>query len=91
VYPQAPGTRGSVFDCPLELLSSRGSSVSAYGLRFLEFGIGLRSMQKYLRNTGLLKKKYTLSIIYFTKITDAKSMSCVRIGRKYLKVLLSMI
>jgi hypothetical protein len=39
-------------------------------------------------STGLLKKKYTLSKIYFTKITDAKSMSCVRIERKSLKVLI---
>jgi hypothetical protein len=41
--------------------------------------------------TGLFKKKYTLSEIYFTKTTDAKSMSCVRMERKSLKVLISMI
>jgi hypothetical protein len=38
--------------------------------------------------TGLFKKKYTLSKIYFTKNTDAKSMSCVRMERKSLKVLI---
>jgi hypothetical protein len=42
-------------------------------------------------NTGLLKKKYTLPKIYFTKTTDAKSMSCVWTERKSLKVLISMI
>jgi hypothetical protein len=41
--------------------------------------------------TGLLKKQYTLSKIYFTKTTDDKSMSCVRMERKSLKVLISMI
>jgi hypothetical protein len=35
--------------------------------------------------TGLFKKKYTLSEIYFTITTDAKSMSCVRMERKSLK------
>jgi hypothetical protein len=45
----------------------------------------------WLYYTGLLKKKYTLSKIYFTKTTDAKSMSCVRMERKSLKVLISMI
>jgi hypothetical protein len=30
-----------------------------------------------IKNTGLFRKKYTLSKIYFTKTTDAKSMSCV--------------
>jgi hypothetical protein len=39
-------------------------------------------------NTGLFKKKYTLSKIYFTKTTDAKSMSCVQMERKSLKVLI---
>jgi hypothetical protein len=43
------------------------------------------------RYTGLFKKKYTLPKIYFTKTTDAKSMSCVRMERKSLKVLISMI
>jgi hypothetical protein len=42
-------------------------------------------------NTGLFKKKYTLSKIDFTEATDAKSMSCVRMERKSLKVLISMI
>jgi hypothetical protein len=42
-------------------------------------------------HTGLLKKKYTLSKIYFTKTTDAKSMSCVRMERISIKVLISMI
>jgi hypothetical protein len=42
-------------------------------------------------NTGLFKKKYTLSKIYFTKTTDAKSMSYVRMERKSLKVLISMV
>jgi hypothetical protein len=41
--------------------------------------------------TGLFKKKYTLSKIYFTKTTDAKSMSSVRMERKSLKVLISII
>jgi hypothetical protein len=41
--------------------------------------------------TGLFKKKYTLSRIYFTKSTDAKSTSCVRMERKSHKVLISMI
>jgi hypothetical protein len=36
-------------------------------------------------HTGLFEKKYTLSEIYFTKTTDAKSMSCVRMERKSLK------
>jgi hypothetical protein len=44
-----------------------------------------------VRHTELFKKKYKLSEIYFTKITDAKSMSCVRMKRKSLKVLISMI
>jgi hypothetical protein len=35
--------------------------------------------------TGLFKKKYTLSKIYFRKNSDAKSMSCVRMERKSLK------
>jgi hypothetical protein len=39
-----------------------------------------------ISSTGLLKKKYTLSKFYFTKTTDAKSMSCVRMERKSLKV-----
>jgi hypothetical protein len=39
-------------------------------------------MLKAYQYTGLFKKKYTLSKIYFTKTTDAKSMSCVRIERK---------
>jgi hypothetical protein len=38
--------------------------------------------------TGLLEKKYTLSKIYFTKTTDAKSVSCVGMERKYLKVMI---
>jgi hypothetical protein len=37
-----------------------------------------------LHNTGLFKKKYTLSEIYFTKTTGVKSMSCVRMERKSL-------
>jgi hypothetical protein len=41
--------------------------------------------------TGLFKKKYTFSKNYFTKTTDAKSISCVRMERKSLKVLISMI
>jgi hypothetical protein len=41
--------------------------------------------------TGLLKKKNTLTKIYFTKTADAKSMSCVRMERKSLIVLISMI
>jgi hypothetical protein len=41
--------------------------------------------------TGLLKNKYTLSKICFTKTTDAKSLSCVRMKRKSLNVLISMI
>jgi hypothetical protein len=41
--------------------------------------------------TGLLKKKYTHSKIYFTETTDAKFMSCVRMERKSLRVLISMI
>jgi hypothetical protein len=41
--------------------------------------------------TGLFKKKYTLSKICFTKTTDAKSMFYVRMERKSLKVLISMI
>jgi hypothetical protein len=36
-------------------------------------------------NTGSFKKKYTLSKMYFTKTTDDKSMSCVRMERKSLK------
>jgi hypothetical protein len=39
-------------------------------------------------HTGLFKKKYTLSKIYFTKTTDAKSMFCVRTERKSLEVLI---
>jgi hypothetical protein len=42
-------------------------------------------------NTGLFKKKCTLSKIYFAKTADAKSMSCVRMERKSLKVLIPMI
>jgi hypothetical protein len=38
------------------------------------------------RYTGLFKKKSKLSKIYFTKTTDTKSMSCVRMERKSLKV-----
>jgi hypothetical protein len=34
------------------------------------------------------KKKYTLSEIYFTKTTVAKSMYCIRMERKSLKVLI---
>jgi hypothetical protein len=41
--------------------------------------------------TGLFKKKYTLSKIYFTKTTEPKFMSCVLTERKSLKVLISMI
>jgi hypothetical protein len=37
--------------------------------------------------SGLFKKKFTLSKIYFTKTTDAKSVSCVWLERKSLKVL----
>jgi hypothetical protein len=44
---------------------------------------------RFRRNcTGLFKKKYTLSKIYFTKTTDAKSMSCVQMEGKSLKVLI---
>jgi hypothetical protein len=42
-------------------------------------------------STGLFKNKYTLSKIYFTRTTDAKSMSCVQTERKSLKVLISII
>jgi hypothetical protein len=35
-------------------------------------------------STGLFKQKYTLSKMYFTKTTDTKSMSCVRMERKSL-------
>jgi hypothetical protein len=42
-------------------------------------------------NTELFKKKYTLSKIYFTKTTDAKSMSRVQMETKSLKVMISMI
>jgi hypothetical protein len=41
-----------------------------------------------LLNTGLFKNKYTLSKISFTKTADDKSMSCVRMERKSLKVLI---
>jgi hypothetical protein len=34
---------------------------------------------------------HALSKIYFTKTTEAKSMSCVRMERKSLKVLISMV
>jgi hypothetical protein len=43
---------------------------------------------RLVRSTGLFKKKYTLSVIYFTKTTDAKSMPCERMERKSLKVLI---
>jgi hypothetical protein len=46
---------------------------------------------RWRRYTGLFKKKYKLSKIYFTKTTDAKSISCVRMERKSLKVLILMI
>jgi hypothetical protein len=49
------------------------------------------NLKSYSYTTGLFQKKYTLSKIYFTKTTDAKSMSCVRIERKSLKVLISII
>jgi hypothetical protein len=39
-------------------------------------------------HTGLIKKKYTLPKIYFTKTTDAKFMSRVQMERKSLKVLI---
>jgi hypothetical protein len=42
-------------------------------------------------DTGLYKKKYALSKIYFTKTTHDKPMSYVRIEGKSLKVLISMI
>jgi hypothetical protein len=42
-------------------------------------------------HTELLKNKFTISKFYFTKTTDVKSMSCVRMERKSLKVLISMI
>jgi hypothetical protein len=42
-------------------------------------------------NTGLSKNKYKLPKIYFTKTTDAKSISCVRMEMKSLKVLISII
>jgi hypothetical protein len=42
-------------------------------------------------NKGLFRKKYTLSKMYSTKTTDAKSRSCVRMERKSLEVLISMI
>jgi hypothetical protein len=41
--------------------------------------------------TGLFKKKYSLSKIYFIKTDGAKSLSCVRMESKSLKVLISMI
>jgi hypothetical protein len=43
------------------------------------------------RNTGLFKKKYKLSKIYFTKTIEAKSMPCVWMERKSIKVLISII
>jgi hypothetical protein len=58
--------------------------IAAFDFLFLAHSL----QQQY---TGLFKKKYTLSKIYFTKTTDAKSMSCVRMERKSLKVLMSMI
>jgi hypothetical protein len=42
-------------------------------------------------HTWLLKNKYTLLKIYFTKTTDAKFMFYVRMERKSLKVLILMI
>jgi hypothetical protein len=39
----------------------------------------------------VIQKKYTLPKNYFPKTTDSKSMSCVRIETKSLKVLMSMI
>jgi hypothetical protein len=53
--------------------------------------IYIRRCMNCWRYTGLFKKKYTLSKIYFTKTSDAKSMFCVRMERKSLKVLMSMI
>jgi hypothetical protein len=47
--------------------------------------------QKFFWCTGLFKKKNTLSKIYFTKTADAKSMSCVRMEGKSLKILISII
>jgi hypothetical protein len=41
--------------------------------------------------TGLFKKKYKLLKNYFKRTADAKLMSCVRMERKSLKVLISMI
>jgi hypothetical protein len=49
------------------------------------------SYSPFHNTTGLFKRKYTHSKFYFTKITDAKSMSCVWMERKSLKVLISMI
>jgi hypothetical protein len=46
---------------------------------------------KWTHCTGLFKKKKILSEMYFTKTTDVKSMFCVRMERKSLKVLISMI
>jgi hypothetical protein len=45
----------------------------------------LDELCQLLQNTGLLKKKYTFSKMYFTITSDAKSMSCVRMERKFLK------
>jgi hypothetical protein len=54
--------------------------------------LSFRELREYVRtSTGLFRKKYTLSKIYFTKTADAKSMHCVRMERKSLKVLISMI
>jgi hypothetical protein len=53
--------------------------------------MGVQNVYNEELHTVLLKKKYTLSKIYFTKPTGAKSMTCVRMGRKSLKGLISMI
>jgi hypothetical protein len=51
----------------------------------------LAAIQHLKEYAGLFKKKYTLLKICFTKTSDAKSMSCVQMERKSLKVLISMI
>jgi hypothetical protein len=71
-------------------LKSADSNVSATTNRQRHIGtnIDFSNSSWIYFNTELLKKKYKRSKIYFTKITDAKSMSCVRMERKFLKILI---
>jgi hypothetical protein len=88
---QHPRLQSSSYSPPWEPETSAGCiSVLAY-TNYIFFEMQTCSTEFNEPSTGLFKKKYTISKFYFTKTTDAISMSCVRMERKSLRGLISTI